>query len=87
MAPGVDFQRGRPADGSAGDGVSVLDYDEEFEELVVNGNYAFEWGVIRCACMMSDGKREDLKYKIMRVLQRQADGEWKVHRAIWNDLP
>jgi ketosteroid isomerase-like protein len=67
--------------------VSVVDYDEEFEELVICGNHAFEWGLIRCVCMLGDGKRENLKFKVLRVLQRQADGEWKVHRAIWNDMP
>lgn len=26
-------------------------------------------------------------YKVMRILKRQADGSWKVHRVIWNDAP
>ena len=65
-------------------GYDVLEYRLDFEEVVVCGDYAFEWGTV-------SGKSADRKtgavtasaYKLMRVLVRE-DGEWKVHRAIWN---
>jgi len=85
MAPGMNFQRGRPQLPGSGEGMSVLEYDEEFEELEISGRYAYEWGVIRCTYMLADGAKKALAYKVMRVLQRQADGEWKVHRAMWNE--
>ena len=64
----------------------VLEYSFDFEEVVVVGDYAFEWGVVQ-------GKTRDLatgavavsRYKLLRVLRREG-GDWRVHRAIWNAL-
>ncbi len=85
MAPGMGFQRGRPEIPGSGDGMSLLGYDEEFEELEIFGRHAYEWGVIQCNYMLADGAKKDLRYMVMRILQRQSDGEWKVHRAIWTE--
>lgn len=85
MAPGSDFQRERPEFPGAGENMSLLEYDEEFEELEVSEKFAYEWGVVRCVYMLADGEKKQLRYKVLRILQRQADGEWKVHRAIWNE--
>ena len=68
--------------------VEVLEYVLDFEEITLLGNYAFEWGTIRGAMRdKREGKVEYATYKVMRILQRQANGEWKVHRTIWNDNP
>ncbi len=69
--------------------VEVLEYVLDFEEVKVLGDYAFEWGTIRGASRMrdGDGSVERSSYKVMRILQRQPDGEWKVHRTIWNENP
>jgi uncharacterized protein (TIGR02246 family) len=66
--------------------MEVLEYVEDFEEVKVFGDYAFEWGTIRGA-MRSKSEIERSSYKVMRILQKQPDGEWKVHRTIWNDNP
>lgn len=64
----------------------VLDYTFEFEEVEVTGDYAFEWGVVRGETRhRKTGRVEVSAFQLMRILRRK-DGEWKVHRAIWNDL-
>ena len=66
--------------------VEVLEYELDFEEVHIVGDYAFEWGAIRGAMgALPDGEVERSSYKVMRVLQRQPDGAWKVHRTIWNE--
>ena len=96
MPPGGRATRGREAldasfarmEGAMG-GVEVLEYVLDFEEVKVLGDYAFEWGTIRGAsrARTGDGRVERSSYKVMRILQRQPDGEWKVHRTIWNENP
>lgn len=93
MPPGGRVTRGREAlDASfarmaeAMKQVEVLEYELDFEEVHVVGDYAFEWGAIRGAMRARpDGPVERSTYKVMRVLQRQPDGRWKVHRTIWNE--
>jgi uncharacterized protein (TIGR02246 family) len=66
----------------------VLEYIEEFEEVKILGEYAFEWGTIRGSMRpRGGGEAEYSSYKVMRILQKQPDGEWKVHRTIWNENP
>jgi uncharacterized protein (TIGR02246 family) len=93
MPPGGRVTRGRAAlDASfarMAEGmrqVEVLEYELDFEEVEVVGDYAFEWGTIRGAMRaLPGGEVERSSYKVMRVLQRQPDGAWKVHRTIWNE--
>lgn len=64
----------------------VLEYRFDWQEVQVCGDYAFEWGYII-------GEERDRAtsnittetYQAMRILQRQRDGAWKVHRTIWNE--
>jgi ketosteroid isomerase-like protein len=55
------------------------------------GNYTFEWGEVRGSMRAKDGgEPEAASYKVMRNvarLQKQPDGEWKVHRTIRNENP
>jgi len=68
--------------------VEVLEYVLDFEEVKFLGDYAFEWGTIRGATRpKSSGEIEYSTYKVMRILKKQPDGEWKVHRSIWNENP
>lgn len=67
-------------------GVEVLEYVLDFEEVRVVGDYAFEWGWIRGSMRSKDGgEAVSSTYKVMRVLRRQPDGRWKVHRSMWNE--
>jgi uncharacterized protein (TIGR02246 family) len=63
----------------------VLDYRFEWHEVRVCGDYAFEWGYILGEERdRRTGEVRSERYHAMRVLQRQRDGSWKVHRTIWN---
>jgi ketosteroid isomerase-like protein len=63
----------------------VLDYRFEWHEVQVCGDYAFEWGyILGEERSRRTGEVTSERYHVMRVLQRQRDGNWKVHRTIWN---
>ena len=65
-----------------------IDYVVDFEEIKVTGEYAFEWGTYRGTARPRAGG-SDLTYsgKLMRILQRQRDGTWKMHRTIMTSDP
>ena len=57
-------------------------YDEQWEELRIIGDYAYEWGTISVTRELPGGKQEGHSVGAMRILQKQKDGEWLVARAI-----
>jgi ketosteroid isomerase-like protein len=65
-----------------------VEYVVEFEEITVAGDYAFEWGTYRGAARPRAGGSE-LTYsgKLLRILQRQPDGTWKMHRTMLTTDP
>lgn len=64
----------------------VVEYEEEFEELEILGETAIEWGYIRGAERpRAGGDLRRSQYKVMRILKRQPDGRWLVHRSIFNE--
>jgi ketosteroid isomerase-like protein len=65
-----------------------VDYVVEFEEIIVSGDYAFEWGMYRGTARPAAGG-SDMTYsgKLMRILQRQPDGTWKMHRTMMTADP
>jgi ketosteroid isomerase-like protein len=60
-----------------------VEYSVDFQEIMICGDYAFEWGVFRGSSRPRSGG-ETLNYsgKLMRILQRQPDGSWKMHRTM-----
>lgn len=93
LPPGGRMIRGRDAlDKSfasmagAADNNEILEYRFDWHEIEICRGFAFEWGYIF-------GKERDRAtgeittetYQVMRILQRQTDGGWKVHRTIWNE--
>jgi ketosteroid isomerase-like protein len=63
----------------------VLEYRFDWHEIEILGDYAFEWGYISGQERnLSDGTISAELYHVMRILQRQSDNSWKVHRTIWN---
>ena len=63
----------------------VLEYRFEWHEIEVCGEYAFEWGyILGKERSLKDGAISSEKYHVLRILQRQVDNGWKVHRTIWN---
>jgi ketosteroid isomerase-like protein len=90
LPPTGPILRGRSANSAAAEqgkeqlkAMVPVDYVVEFEEVTVSGNYAFEWGTYRGTVRSRDGG-EPLTYsgKLMRILQRQPDGAWKMHRTM-----
>lgn len=62
----------------------VVAYQLDFEEVMVFGKYAVEWGAIRGATReISTSRVIQSEYHVMRVLRRQRNGSWKVWRSIW----
>ena len=61
----------------------IVDYVLDIHEVEVLGDYAFQWGTYRYG-MRPHGSRETFHTngKIMRILQRQSDGTWKIHRGM-----
>ena len=68
--------------------MEVIEYAEVFEETLIFGDHAIEWGCIRGAeRMRSGGPVQESRFKVMRVLKRQPDGSWLFHRSIYNEAP
>jgi ketosteroid isomerase-like protein len=64
----------------------VLDYDEKFEETVICGDYAFEWGHISGSeRTRPGGPVEHSRVKVVRILKRQTDGSWRIRLSMFND--
>ena len=58
---------------------SVLD----IQEVKVLGDHAFQWGTYRYGVRLpAGGQTVRTSGKLMRILQRQPDGSWKIHRSI-----
>lgn len=58
---------------------SVLD----IQEVKVLGDHAFQWGTYHYTVRPRDGgETVRVSGKLMRILQRQPDGSWKMHRGI-----
>ena len=62
---------------------------EDFEEITVVGDYAFEWGTYRWTSRpRAGGDPVSAAGKLLRILRRDPDGSWKMHRTIaTNDPP
>ncbi|HLJ17936.1 MAG TPA: SgcJ/EcaC family oxidoreductase [Bryobacteraceae bacterium] len=66
----------------------VVAYHEDFEELKIFGDEALEWGTIHGAMrVVKTGHVEASSYKVMRILRKQPNGEWRIARSIYNDIP
>jgi ketosteroid isomerase-like protein len=65
-----------------------VDYVVELEEITVSGEFAYEWGTYR-GSVRPRGGGEATPYhgKLLRILQRQPDGSWKMHRTMMTNDP
>ncbi len=60
-----------------------LEHVLDFEETIVAGDYAFQWGTVRSSSRArASGEVFSGGGKLMRILQRQPDGSWKMHRTM-----
>ncbi len=82
--------RGRNANAAVMEGAKAmadqlepLEHVLDFEETIVAGDYAFQWGTFRSSSRSrASGEMFSGGGKLMRILQRQADGSWKMHRTM-----
>jgi ketosteroid isomerase-like protein len=64
----------------------VLAFDEQWQEVRIEGDWAYEWGSMSGRLQpFSGGKETDYKLNVVRILNRQPDGTWKIARSIYND--
>ena len=65
-----------------------VDYTVEFEEIIVAGEYAFEWGTYRGSVRpRAGGEATAYHGKLLRILRRQPDGSWQMHRTMMTNDP
>jgi uncharacterized protein (TIGR02246 family) len=86
LQPGAPIMRSRVAIAEAFRSAprpEIVEYTLDIHEVKVFGDYAFQWGTYRYG-MRPPGGGETLRThgKILRVLQRQEDGTWKIHRGM-----
>jgi ketosteroid isomerase-like protein len=95
LPPAGPIIRGRAANAAAAEqgkaqmqALIPIEYVVDFQEITVAGDYAFEWGTYRGRARPRDGG-SDMTYsgKLMRILHRQPDGTWKMHRTMATSDP
>ena len=81
---GPELRRGLEKMAEAARGTEVLEYREVFEETLVFGDTAVEWGHIEGSERdRATGKVTTSRFHLMRILKRVEDGTWRVHRSIF----
>ena len=65
------------------DQLEPVEHVLDFEDTIVAGDYAFQWGTFRSSSRSrASGEVFSGGGKLMRILQRQTDGSWKMHRTM-----
>ena len=81
---GPELRRGLEKMAEGARNTEVLDYREVFEETLVFGDTAVEWGHIEGTERdRSSGKVTTSRFHLMRILKKVEDGSWRVHRSIF----
>jgi uncharacterized protein (TIGR02246 family) len=63
----------------------IYDATYQTDELVVEGNWAFDRGVwIENRTPKDGGEQIQVSCGMLQVYRRQTDGSWKLARSIWN---
>jgi uncharacterized protein (TIGR02246 family) len=67
----------------AGEDPEILEYVLDIQEVKVLGDHAYQWGTYRYSMRPRAGAATvRTAGKLMRILQRQPDGSWKMYRGI-----
>ena len=86
LPPAGPILRGRSVIAEAFRGVEspeILEYVLDIQEVKVLGDHAYEWGTYHYAVRPREGGESvRTSGKLMRILQRQRDGSWKMYRGI-----
>lgn len=65
----------------------MLACNEEWNEVMVVGEYAYQWGMVSYRMKPPTGSEIAGAVHAVRILKREEDGYWRVARAIWNEAP
>ena len=69
-------------------GYKVTKEEVEFHDIQVSGDWASEWATEHQVVQPPDGKPPIEGFgKMLLVLHREAGGEWKIKREMWNAGP
>ena len=63
----------------------MLAYDEQWNEVMVVGEYAYQWGTVSYRMKPPTGGEFGGAVHAVRILKREEDGYWRVARAMWNE--
>ena len=62
----------------------ILELVQDWQELCVFGEFAYEQGVVRYAVRERNGSVVRESQQLVRILRRQSNGAWRVYRAFWH---
>ena len=62
----------------------IVELVQDWQELRVFGDFAYQHGVVRYVLREKDGNVIRETQRLLRILRRQADGTWRVYRAMWH---
>jgi len=63
----------------------IVGYEEQWQEVRIVGDYAYQWGQIQERTRTGQNSAESsTTVNAMRILKRDEDGHWYVARAIYN---
>jgi len=65
----------------------MLAYDEHWNEVMVVGDYAYQWGTVSYRMKPPMGSEFGATVHALRILKREEGGYWRVARAMWNEAP
>src|SRR5262245_28434987 len=66
-------------------GYRVTKDEADFHDIQVSGDWASEWGTTHQIVQPPGGKPAIETFgKILLVLHREADGEWRIEKEMWN---
>jgi uncharacterized protein (TIGR02246 family) len=64
----------------------LVEYEQDFREVQVIDDHAYEWGFYHGVYVSkADGQEIRGGGRLMRILQLQEDGSWKILRSIWTE--
>lgn len=64
----------------------IIGYEEQWQEVRIMGDYAYQWGQIQQRTRIGQSRAESSTLvNAMRILKRDEDGAWRVARAIYNE--
>ena len=90
LLPGMAPVRGKAAiksfmdEGAAKNaGYKVVSHESEFHDLQISGDLASEWAITTQVVQPPDKPQFTIHGKMLLVLQRNPNGEWKIKSEAW----